>query len=351
MNSFVSFIFKTTKKSESGSEKLLLKSMVKSKSFSMQATSLLELEDLSVTLSMISFDPEVSDLKVEANKPESDEEPQKLVKPDFRLGSITTYGNNSLGPLAALSNYNLEKEHSSFSEQAWDSYQEKYNSEAYSETADADGARRLLDFGDDYRNFLDSQSDNCSSAANIDSMSPPRNRKNFASPSTVDSSLEIASEGNLTKHFVLESFKLSQCFVLERLPSNSEVRRRSLHSSKSIIREPSSSSSSDYSSDIEYDNKIMKILTESKINLEKTEALRGASEQHLKPDDYVRFDTDYYWKWKSSNIKHSNKKYLMMTPPSSTTVRGFWSYFVFVFCFILFTIFITFIISYYGNIT
>lgn len=172
--------------------------MVKSKSFSMQATSLLELEDLSVTLSMISFDPEVPDLKVEVNKPESDEEPQKLVKPAFRLGSITTtYGNNNLGPLAALSNYNLEKEHSSYSEQAWDSYQEKYNSEAYSETADADGARRLLDFGDDYRNFLDSQSDNCSSAANIDSMSPPRNRKNFASPSTVDSSLEIHSEGNL----------------------------------------------------------------------------------------------------------------------------------------------------------
>lgn len=45
------------------------------------------------------------------------------------------------------------------SEQAWDSYQEKYLSEAYSETHDSDAARRLLEFGEDYRNFLDSQSD------------------------------------------------------------------------------------------------------------------------------------------------------------------------------------------------
>lgn len=46
------------------------------------------------------------------------------------------------------------------SEQAsWDSYQEKYLSEAYSETHDSDAARKLLEFGEDYRNFLDSQSD------------------------------------------------------------------------------------------------------------------------------------------------------------------------------------------------
>lgn len=37
-------------------------------------------------------------------------------------------------------------------------------SEAYSEeTADNEAARRLLEFGDDYRNFLDSQSDCASS--------------------------------------------------------------------------------------------------------------------------------------------------------------------------------------------
>lgn len=41
--------------------------------------------------------------------------------------------------------------------------QEKYNSENYSEAPDSDAARRLLEFGDDYRAFLDSQSDCCSS--------------------------------------------------------------------------------------------------------------------------------------------------------------------------------------------
>ncbi|XP_068619876.1 uncharacterized protein klar isoform X2 [Battus philenor] len=55
------------------------------------------------------------------------------------------------------------EEHSSFSEQAWDFYQEKYNSEPYSEAPDSDAARRLLEFGDDYRAYLDSQSDCCSS--------------------------------------------------------------------------------------------------------------------------------------------------------------------------------------------
>ncbi|XP_046687863.1 uncharacterized protein LOC124373546 [Homalodisca vitripennis] len=53
---------------------------------------------------------------------------------------------------------------SSFSEQAWDNYQEKYMSEAYSEeTPDQETTRRLLEFGDDYRNYLDSQSDGASS--------------------------------------------------------------------------------------------------------------------------------------------------------------------------------------------
>lgn len=44
-----------------------------------------------------------------------------------------------------------EDHHSSFSETAWDNYQEKYNSENYSECFDSDAARRLLEFGDDYQ--------------------------------------------------------------------------------------------------------------------------------------------------------------------------------------------------------
>lgn len=66
------------------------------------------------------------------------------------------------------------EEHSSLSEQAWDSYQEKYLSEAYSEAHDSDAARRLLEFGEDYRNFLDSQSDWSNHSNNF---SPPFQRK------------------------------------------------------------------------------------------------------------------------------------------------------------------------------
>lgn len=46
-------------------------------------------------------------------------------------------------------------------------------SEPYSEIADVETARRLLDFGDDYRNFLDSQSDCASSMSAVRSSSPP----------------------------------------------------------------------------------------------------------------------------------------------------------------------------------
>lgn len=135
--------------------------------------------------------------------PDSEEEHQQqqalMAKPHFKIGSATRArcGSLNLGSLAALANYNLDgvertaadlngtgtgtEETSSFSEQAWDHYQEKYMSEPYSEDRDTDAARRLLDFGDDYRNFIDSQSDCASSslsAANMDSLSPPRFRKN-----------------------------------------------------------------------------------------------------------------------------------------------------------------------------
>jgi hypothetical protein len=45
-------------------------------------------------------------------------------------------------------------------------------SEAYSEPLDVETARRLLDFGDDYRNFLDSQSECASSISAIPARSP-----------------------------------------------------------------------------------------------------------------------------------------------------------------------------------
>ncbi|EDV96000.1 GH15451 [Drosophila grimshawi] len=125
------------------------------------------------------------------NPAEGGESESQLMVPKFRVGSFTTAAlmasDIRLGALAALSNYghedvqqaelSTEDHHSSISESAWDNYQEKYNSENYSEGFDSDAARRLLEFGDDYRNFIDSQSDCCSSlsaANNLDSLSPPR---------------------------------------------------------------------------------------------------------------------------------------------------------------------------------
>uniref|UniRef100_A0A0A9WYK8 Nuclear anchorage protein 1 n=2 Tax=Lygus hesperus TaxID=30085 RepID=A0A0A9WYK8_LYGHE len=76
-----------------------------------------------------------------------------------------------IGPAHTLSAYAMDRKpvpvsnDSSYSEQAWDNYQEKYMSEPYSEEPpDSEAARRLLEFGDDYRNFLDSQSDCASSS-------------------------------------------------------------------------------------------------------------------------------------------------------------------------------------------
>lgn len=133
---------------------------------------------------------------------ESGEDVAVLAKPAFKLGSATNvYGASNLGPLAKLSTYNGDSEEKAESlqkervltsnetvpedlsyEQAWDDYQEKYNSENYSEGLDTEAAKRLLEFADDdYRRHIDSQSDCCSSslsaANNLDSLSPPRHRK------------------------------------------------------------------------------------------------------------------------------------------------------------------------------
>lgn len=228
--------YSSNKRSESGSEmpstevsRNILRSMTKSESFSM-GTSLME--DLSDAISMMTL---VKDNQVipQAQKPESDDE-QKMMKPDFKIGSLTNvYANPSasLGSLAALANYNRESNEqdtnetgtenmSSLSEQMWDNYMEKYNSEAYSEDRDVDGARRLLEFGDDYRNFIDSQSDCCSSlsAANIDSLSPPRHRKNL---SGVAQNLSFSSNDNSMK--VMRQRRIQELPEMERRRlSNSE---------------------------------------------------------------------------------------------------------------------------------
>lgn len=109
-----------------------------------------------------------------------------------------------------------EEQSSSLSEQAWDSYQEKYLSEAYSEAHDSDAARRLLEFGEDYRNYLDSQSD-WSQSTNPE-FSPVLNRKPIGVYKSLDSDEEVENMRQLlqesknllehTKSVYLQSFKL-----------------------------------------------------------------------------------------------------------------------------------------------
>ncbi|XP_037950982.1 putative uncharacterized protein DDB_G0277255 [Teleopsis dalmanni] len=187
---------------------------------------------------------------------ESEEEAQ-LMKPNFRVGSYTTAYMRSearLGSLAALATYMNDEEqqgeyttgtedhHSSFSETAWDNYQEKYNSENYSEGFDSDAARRLLEFGDDYRNFIDSQSDCCSSlsaANNLDSLSPPRMdslQQNEAKIITQDTIVSSVDHARRRRALELE---------YERRRKTLEVRRKSCQdSSDNQPRSPTISLSS-----------------------------------------------------------------------------------------------------------
>lgn len=213
----------------------ILRTMTKSESFSM-GTSLME--DLSDAISMMTIvkdNQQQQQQKLQhenqnsrqqsAQKPESDDEQQKMMKPDFKIGSFTNvYANQTnLGSLAALANYNNDQDlnetgteaMSSFSENMWDPFLgEKYNSEAYSEDRDVDGARRLLDFGDDYRAFIDSQSDNCSSlsAANIDSLSPPRPRRNINA--LAQQNLSLSSNDNSMK--MLKQMRIQELPETER---------------------------------------------------------------------------------------------------------------------------------------
>lgn len=141
----------------------------------------------------------ISERAPAASSDADSEENVQLPRPNFQLGALTSnvFGTSQLGALAPLAFYDADKtlaaaparessytgteDNSNQSEQqVWDDYQEKYMSEAYSEGRDSEAARKILEFGDDYRNFLDSQSDCCSSNANnLDSLSPPRYRKHF----------------------------------------------------------------------------------------------------------------------------------------------------------------------------
>ncbi|XP_053676030.1 klarsicht protein [Anopheles nili] len=339
----------------SGSRRLL-----KSESFSGR----LRLSDELLTLSSLSGSSSRKSSAVRHTTPRSTRRSQDseeefgctMAKPEFRIGSLTRTrcGSLNLGSLAALANYNLDamektetdlngtgtgtEEMSSFSEQAWDNYQEKYMSEPYSEDRDTDAARRLLDFGDDYRNFIDSQSDCASSslsAANMDSLSPPRFRLKSESANKSD-----ANTNSLNRRKRLDEYRMddrygnnmnswssksgsppqsstnvsgrkhSSLAFLEATPlatmdesgmangvvmstGGGGVRRRSLRSVdklsssaafvRSLSHETSSSSNNEFDEDMEAG--VKKLLIQSKIRFANTEALKAKCHL-LKPDDY-----------------------------------------------------------------
>jgi len=99
----------------------------------------------------------------DSKRPAVRKRPMKM--PVFRLGEFgAVTPREKRFPLTAQLPSGTTTDFSSFSEQAWDSYQEKYLSEPYSEDPpDPESVRRLLDFGDDYRKCFDSQSDCASS--------------------------------------------------------------------------------------------------------------------------------------------------------------------------------------------
>ncbi|XP_050521974.1 uncharacterized protein LOC126894769 isoform X2 [Daktulosphaira vitifoliae] len=100
---------------------------------------------------------------IESKRPVVRKRPIKM--PVFRLGEFgaVTPREKRFTPISQIPS-GTTTDFSSFSEQAWDSYQEKYLSEPYSEDPpDPESVRRLLDFGDDYRKYIDSQSDCASS--------------------------------------------------------------------------------------------------------------------------------------------------------------------------------------------
>lgn len=100
----------------------------------------------------------------ESKRPSTRKRPMKM--PVFRLGEFgaVTPREKRFPLITPQLPSGTTTDFSSFSEQAWDSYQEKYLSEPYSEDPpDPESVRRLLDFGDDYRKCFDSQSDCASS--------------------------------------------------------------------------------------------------------------------------------------------------------------------------------------------
>ncbi|CAH0773042.1 unnamed protein product [Bemisia tabaci] len=134
---------------------------------------------------------------------------KKLIAPKFALNKIVTPRNIIKPNNNLLISVNPDEPTSSLSETAtWDSYQDKYPSETYSEDApDPDAAKRFLEGDDDYRQFLDSQSDASSFCYRLKIKKKSGNRVEESSALESDSDLEdkilkFQSQFNEAKQFM-----------------------------------------------------------------------------------------------------------------------------------------------------
>lgn len=143
------------------------------------------------------------------------------------------------------------------------------------------------------------------------------------------------------------------------LETETTARRRSFQSGS----RPQSykSSSSDHSDNELNDKNILKILTECKTNLERTEALRMANPQLLRPEDYVSFETfpsdDSQTNLTVKHVRcgHDSDKFVVNSnryrghfQPAKTQkrrVKGFFHYVTFVTSYVIFLFIVTLLIT------
>ncbi|XP_076260904.1 klarsicht [Rhynchophorus ferrugineus] len=131
---------------------------------------------------------------------ESDEDLRKRM-PNFKIGPKRFLHTSEMRD-DSPGKCSLNATESSSLSEAWDNYQENYLSEPYSESHDSDAARKLLNFGEDYRNFIDSQSD----WSALSDMSPKFKRKML-----VQAVEESNSEEESLKQLINESRDQLRC--------------------------------------------------------------------------------------------------------------------------------------------
>lgn len=170
-------------------------------------------------------------------------------------------------------------------------------------------------------------------------------------------SLNLYLLSSLERSSIVEKFRQKQ-----HQENSNTVRRRSIQGNP----RPQSykSSSSDHSDTEIYDRNVENILAESRANLDRTEALKRANSQLLRPEDYVRFDTFHSNDIPSqkseieksvrcrhddeSRISRNNHHRVIVNETKNKTkehVKGFFHYVFFVTSYVMLIFFVTLLIT------